>query len=155
MIGVYIAAGVVGLLLIAFAVSYDRFVRQRNLIKNSWANVDTELRRRYDLIPNLVEAVKGYAAHEKEIFEKLAQARAAAIAPSRGCSTSKSSSTSRSTRRSRAPAPRRWISLRTPARRSRFARAIDACQDSPASAPDYANPHPLLGISASDRRGLG
>jgi len=80
MIGVYIAAGVVGLLLIAFAVSYDRFVRQRNLIKNSWANVDTELRRRYDLIPNLVEAVKGYAAHEKEIFEKLAQARADAIA---------------------------------------------------------------------------
>ena len=80
MIGAYIAAGVVGLLLIAFAVSYDRFVRQRNLIKNSWANVDTELRRRYDLIPNLVEAVKGYAAHEKEIFEKLAQARADAIA---------------------------------------------------------------------------
>ena len=80
MIGVYIAAGVVGLLLIAFAVSYDRFVRQRNLIKNSWANVDTELRRRYDLIPNLVETVKGYAAHEKEIFEKLAQARADAIA---------------------------------------------------------------------------
>ena len=80
MIGVYIAAGVVGLLLIAFAVSYDRFVRQGNLIKDSWANVDTELRRRYDLIPNLVETVKGYAAHEKEIFEKLAQARADAIA---------------------------------------------------------------------------
>jgi LemA protein len=80
MIGVYIAAGVVGVLLIAFGVSYDRFVRQRNLIKNSWANVDTELRRRYDLIPNLVNTVKGYAAHEKEIFEKLAQARADAIA---------------------------------------------------------------------------
>ena len=80
MIGVYIAAGIVAFLLIALAVSYDRFVRQRNLIKNSWANVDTELRRRYDLIPNLVETVKGYAAHEKEIFEKLAEARTAAIA---------------------------------------------------------------------------
>jgi LemA protein len=80
MIGVYIAAGVVGVLLIALGVSYDRFVRQRNLIKNSWANVETELRRRYDLIPNLVNTVKGYAAHEKEIFEKIAEARAAAIA---------------------------------------------------------------------------
>src|SRR5205085_9278705 len=80
MIAVYIAAGVVGLLLIFLGVSYDRFVRQRNLIKESWANVGTELKRRYDLIPNLVKTVKGYAAHEKEIFEKVADARAAAIA---------------------------------------------------------------------------
>lgn len=80
MIGVYIAAGVVGFLLIFLGVSYDRFVRQRNLIKESWSNIDTELRRRYDLIPNLVNTVKGYAAHEKEIFEKVAEARAAAIA---------------------------------------------------------------------------
>ena len=80
MIAVYIAAGVVGFLLIFLGVSYDRFVRQRNLIKESWANVGTELRRRYDLIPNLVNTVKGYAAHEKEIFEKVTEARAAAIA---------------------------------------------------------------------------
>ncbi|HEV2686514.1 MAG TPA: LemA family protein [Actinomycetota bacterium] len=80
MIAVYVVAGVVGLLLIAFGVSYDRFVRQRNTIKASWSNVDTELRRRYDLIPNLVNTVKGYAAHEKEIFEKVAEARQAAIA---------------------------------------------------------------------------
>src|SRR5439155_5952582 len=80
MIAVYTVAGVVAVLLIALAVSYDRFVRQRNLIRNSWANVDTELRRRYDLIPNLVNTVKGYAAHEKEIFEKVAEARQAAIA---------------------------------------------------------------------------
>jgi LemA protein len=79
MIAIYIAAGVVSLLLIALAVSYDRFVRQRNLIRNSWSNVETELRRRYDLIPNLVNAVKGYAAHERELFEKVAEARAAAI----------------------------------------------------------------------------
>src|SRR5260221_2112807 len=80
MIAIYIAAGVVSLLLIALAVSYDRFVRQRNLIRNSWSNVETELRRRYDLIPNLVNTVKGYAAHERELFEKVAEARAAAIA---------------------------------------------------------------------------
>src|SRR5438067_10754938 len=58
--------------------SYNRFVSQRNLIRNAWANIDTELRRRYDLIPNLVEAVKGYAAHEREVFEEVARARSAA-----------------------------------------------------------------------------
>jgi LemA protein len=79
MIAIYIAAGVVAVLLIALAVSYDRFVKQRNLIRESWSNVGTELRRRYDLIPNLVNTVKGYAAHEREIFEKVAEARAAAI----------------------------------------------------------------------------
>jgi LemA protein len=79
MIAIYIAAGVVAVVLIAIAVSYDRFVKQRNLIRNSWSNVGTELRRRYDLIPNLVNTVKGYAAHEREIFEKVAEARAAAI----------------------------------------------------------------------------
>jgi len=80
MVALYIVAGVIALLLIVLGVSYDRFVRQRNLIRESWSNVDTELRRRYDLIPNLVNTAKGYAAHEKEIFEKVAEARAAAIA---------------------------------------------------------------------------
>jgi LemA protein len=78
----YIALGVVGFLLIALAFSYNRFVGQRNLIKDSWANIDTELRRRYDLIPNLVETVKGYASHERELFERVTEARAAAAAAS-------------------------------------------------------------------------
>ena len=59
-------------------VSYNRFVSQRQLIKDAWANIDTELRRRYDLIPNLVETVRGYAAHEREVFENVTRARAAA-----------------------------------------------------------------------------
>ena len=79
MVALYIVAGVIALLLIVLGVSYDRFVRQRNLIRESWSNVDTELRRRYDLIPNLVNTAKGYAAHEKEIFEKVAEARNSAI----------------------------------------------------------------------------
>jgi len=58
--------------------SYNRFVSQRNLIKDAWANIDTELRRRYDLIPNLVETVRGYASHERETFEAVTNARAAA-----------------------------------------------------------------------------
>ncbi len=76
----WIVLGVVGLLLIAGIVSYNRFVAQRNLIRNAFANIDTELRRRYDLIPNLVETVRGYAAHERETLEAVIQARNAAVA---------------------------------------------------------------------------
>jgi LemA protein len=80
MIGLWIGLGVAGLGVLALVFSYNRFVNQRNLIRNAWANIDTELRRRYDLIPNLVETVKGYAAHEKEIFEEVARMRSAAVA---------------------------------------------------------------------------
>jgi len=69
---------VVVLAVIAGIVSYNRFVTQRNLIRDAWANIDTELRRRYDLIPNLVESVRGYAAHEREVFENVTRARSAA-----------------------------------------------------------------------------
>ena len=51
---------------VACVVSYNRFVRQRNLVQESWRQIDVELHRRHDLIPNLVETVKGYAAHERE-----------------------------------------------------------------------------------------
>ena len=61
-------------------VSYNRFVSQKQMIKDAWANIDTELRRRYDLIPNLVETVKGYASHEREVFENVTRARAMATA---------------------------------------------------------------------------
>jgi LemA protein len=59
-------------------MSYNRFVSQKQLIKDAWANIDTELKRRYDLIPNLVETVKGYASHEREVFENVTKARAMA-----------------------------------------------------------------------------
>ena len=80
MIALWIILGIVVLAVIAGIVSYNRFVSQRNLIRNAWANIDTELRRRYDLIPNLVETVKGYAAHEREVFEEVARTRSAAAA---------------------------------------------------------------------------
>jgi LemA protein len=57
---------------------YNRLVRLRNRAENSWAQVDVQLRRRYDLIPNIVEAVKGYAAHERGTFEEVTEARTAA-----------------------------------------------------------------------------
>jgi LemA protein len=75
----WIVLGVVVLLVILGIVSYNRFVSGRQLIRDSWANIDTELRRRYDLIPNLVETVKGYAAHERGVFEEVTRARAAAV----------------------------------------------------------------------------
>jgi LemA protein len=71
---------VVAIIVVGGIISYNRFVRQKNLIKDAWANIDTELRRRYDLIPNLVETVRGYATHEREVFENVTRARAAATA---------------------------------------------------------------------------
>jgi LemA protein len=77
---VIIGAVVVLFFVLATFVSYNRFVSQKQYIANSWANVDTELRRRYDLIPNLVETVRGYATHERETLEAVIRARAGAVA---------------------------------------------------------------------------
>ena len=73
-----IVGGVVLIVLLGLIVSYNRFVTQRNLIKESWSQVDVELQRRHDLIPNLVDTVKGYAAHERSVFEAVTAARTAA-----------------------------------------------------------------------------
>jgi LemA protein len=70
---------VVVLLVLYVIVTYNGLVRLRNRIQNAWAQIDVQLRRRYDLIPNLVETVKGYATHEKGTFEAVTQARANAI----------------------------------------------------------------------------
>src|SRR3982751_3136756 len=72
----WVAAGVLGLVLIALPVAwYNKLVRLRQLIRESWGNVDVQLKRRYDLIPNLVNTVKGYATHEKEVLERVVEAR--------------------------------------------------------------------------------
>src|SRR3954467_5359433 len=55
--------------------TYNRLVRQRNLVREGWSGIDVQLRRRADLVPNLVETVKGYAAHERGLFEEIAPAR--------------------------------------------------------------------------------
>jgi LemA protein len=79
-----VVLGVVALLALATVVSYNRFVRQRNLVQESWRQVDVELRRRHDLVPNLVETVKGYAAHERAVLTAVTEARAAAVAAGGG-----------------------------------------------------------------------
>jgi LemA protein len=75
---VIIIAAVVVLLLLILVGMFNKLVRLRNRAENAWAQVDVQLRKRYDLIPNLVEAVKGYAAHERETFESVTAARTAA-----------------------------------------------------------------------------
>ncbi|MCX7831332.1 MAG: LemA family protein [Actinobacteria bacterium] len=74
-----IVLGLLLLIVIYLAAVYNRLVNLKNQLKNAWHQIDVQLKRRYDLIPNLVETVKAYASHEKEIFEKVAQARSAAI----------------------------------------------------------------------------
>jgi LemA protein len=82
MLAVWLVLGLVGLLLLYGILTYNRLVRLRVRTENAWSQIDVQLRRRYDLIPNLVEAVKGYAAHEREVFEDVTKARAQAQAAS-------------------------------------------------------------------------
>ncbi|MEW6060207.1 MAG: LemA family protein [Actinomycetota bacterium] len=79
MTAVWIVLGVVALLVVAGVLLFNRLVGLRNRVDNGWSQIDVQLRRRYDLIPNLVETVKGYAAHEREVFEHVTEARAKAI----------------------------------------------------------------------------
>lgn len=76
----WIIAGAVVLLLVVFIAIYNRLVGSRNRTDNAWGQVEVQLKRRYDLIPNLVETVKGYASHERQTFENVTAARAAAAA---------------------------------------------------------------------------
>ena len=80
MIIVYAVIGAVALVLLYGVGTYNTLVRLRQHVRESWSAIDTELKRRYDLIPNLVETVKGYAAHERETLEAVIAARAAAVA---------------------------------------------------------------------------
>jgi LemA protein len=72
---VWIAIALAVALALAVVVLYNRLVRLRNRVENAWSQVDVQLRRRYDLIPNLVETVKGYASHERATFEEVTKAR--------------------------------------------------------------------------------
>jgi LemA protein len=73
-----VVVAVVVFLAFVLVAMYNRLVRLRNGSENAWAQVDVQLRKRHDLVPNLVETVKGYAAHERGVFEEVTKARAAA-----------------------------------------------------------------------------
>jgi LemA protein len=72
---VWITLGIVALVLVYGVLAFNSLIRLRNRADNGWSQIDVQLRRRYDLIPNLVETVKGYASHEREVFEHVTEAR--------------------------------------------------------------------------------
>ena len=87
MLWLIVVLAVVVALAVYVVYAYNSLVRVRNEAETGWANIDVQLRRRADLIPNLVEAVKGYAAHERGVFDEVTKARArrhAGVGPSRG-----------------------------------------------------------------------
>jgi len=73
----YIILGIAAVIILLFIAFYNSLVALKNQVKTAWATVDTQLQRRFDLIPNLVESVKGYMAHEKEVLENITKARTA------------------------------------------------------------------------------
>lgn len=75
----FILLGLVGLVLLMGVVYYNKFVRLNTRTDEAWSDIDVQLKRRYDLIPNLVSTVQGYATHEKELFEKVTAARSQAM----------------------------------------------------------------------------
>jgi LemA protein len=79
MIIVWILLGIIVVAVVWFISVYNGIITLRNRTQEAWSDIDVQLKRRHDLIPNLVETVKGYATHEKELFEKVTQARADAI----------------------------------------------------------------------------
>jgi len=74
-----IILGLIFVILLYVIMAYNGLVTLRNRVKEAWSDIDVQLKRRYDLIPNLVETVKGYASHEKETFDKVIQARSKAM----------------------------------------------------------------------------
>lgn len=76
----FVLLGIILVIIIWVIAAYNRLVSLRNRIENSWSQIDVQLNRRYELIPNLVETVKGYAKHEKETFENVTKARSAVTA---------------------------------------------------------------------------
>ncbi len=75
----YIVLGILALLVLYVIIAYNGFVAKVNRAKEAWADIDVQLKRRYDLIPNLVETVKAYATHEREVFDRVTKARAQAM----------------------------------------------------------------------------
>lgn len=79
MLILWIILGIIAIIIIWFIAVFNGIISLRNRTKEAWSDIDVQLKRRHDLIPNLVETVKGYAKHEKEVFEKVTEARSAAM----------------------------------------------------------------------------
>ncbi len=79
MMSLFVILGIVVILAVWVVIIYNGLITKKNRVDEAWSDIDVQLKRRYDLIPNLVEAVKGYASHESRVFEQVTTARAAAM----------------------------------------------------------------------------
>lgn len=79
MIALLIILCIFGILIFVGIVIYNKLIRLKNTVKSSWSDIDVQLKKRYDLVPNLVETVRGYASHERTVFEKVTEARSSAL----------------------------------------------------------------------------
>ena len=79
MIGILLIAGIFLAIVFFIIAIYNKLIRLRNTVKSSWSDIDVQLKKRYDLVPNLVETVKGYASHEKSVLENVTEARSVAM----------------------------------------------------------------------------
>lgn len=79
MVTLLVLFGIVLAVVASVILIYNRLIRLRNTVQSSWSDIDVQLKKRYDLVPNLVETVKGYASHEKTVFEKVSEARSLAM----------------------------------------------------------------------------
>jgi LemA protein len=84
MVVIWVVVAIVALLLLYVAFRFNRLIRLRTRTQEAWADIDVELKRRHDLIPNLVSTVQGYAAHERQVFENVTAARANAVTATQG-----------------------------------------------------------------------
>ena len=75
----YVILGIIALIIIWLVFAYNRFIVYGVRVKEAWSDIDVQLKRRHDLIPNLVETVKGYMTHERQVFEKVTEARSRAV----------------------------------------------------------------------------
>ena len=115
MLWLWILIGVLVVLALVAVYGYNRLVRLRNEVDTGWANIDVQLQRRTDLIPNLVEAVKGYAAHERGVFDEVTRARTAVQqAGSPGVRGARRTTSSRPRSAGSSRSPRRTRSSRRP-----------------------------------------
>ena len=97
---IYILLGLVVVAFLAGITIYNKLVRLRNTVKSSWSDIDVQCKKRFDLVPNLVETVKGYASHEKTVFEKVTQARSMAMQASSPAEMAKAENLLRNTLKS-------------------------------------------------------
>ncbi len=79
MVTLYTILGIIALIILWLVFAYNSLIRRRYQVRESWSDIDVQLKRRYDLIPNLVETVKGYMTHERTVFEKVTEARTKAM----------------------------------------------------------------------------